>query len=84
MNITIKQFINAFIDSDQYLRIYDLANDDEIIFEDQISEMPDELLKYRVILFETMVEDDFDGYFGVFIATQNENDWYDKYYDDEE
>lgn len=84
MNITIKQFINAFIDGDQYLRIYDLANDDEIIFEDQISEMPDELLKYRVILFETMVEDDFDGYFGVFIATQNENDWYDKYYDDEE
>lgn len=82
MHLTIEQFNNIFIDDDQYIRLYDLANNDEICFEGQIREMPDNFLKYRVILFETMVEDDFDGFFGVFIATENEDKYYNEYYEE--
>lgn len=79
--MTIKEFNDLFIYDTQYIRLFDLANDDEIIFENQINKMPTEFEKYRIILFETMEEEFFDGYFGVYIATKNEDEYYENYHD---
>ena len=81
--MTLTEFNNLFIEDCQYIRLYDLANEDEICFEGQICEMPKRYNRRRIILFETMTEEDFDGYFGIFIATKNENEYYDNYNSDE-
>lgn len=79
--MTIKEFNDLFTDDEQYIRLYDLANDDEILFENQIEKMPNKFEKYKVILLETMEEEFFDGFLGVYIATKDEDFYYDKYHD---
>ena len=81
--MTLKEFNMMFTDDCQYIRLYDLANNDIVIFEGQIKDTPSEYLNNKLIVFETMYEEYFDGYFGIFIATENEDDYYDEYYEDE-
>ena len=75
----VKELADLFIEDCQYFRIYDLANKDKIVFEDTIDKLP---LKYkvkRVIMIETIYEDvEFDGYLGIYIATENEDEYWEK------
>ena len=82
--ILLNDFIKCFMEDVQYIRLFDLANDSEICFEDQISKMP---LKYKVrniIMIEPFYESDveyFDGYINIYIATKDQQYWYEQYYD---
>ena len=82
--MTIKDFIFLFVDDSQYLRFFDLSNDYKVVFEDKIKNIPIDFYQRKIILFETMLEDDFDGYFGIYIATKNEDYYYNLYNDEDD
>ena len=75
----IRELYNLFTEDCQFIRLYDLANDSEICFEGQISEATDEYDDNRIIIIETMIEEYFDGYLCIYIATENEDEYYEKY-----
>lgn len=78
----VKELANLFVENCQYFRLYDLANNDKIVFEDKISKLPIEYKARRVIMIETIYEDiEFDGYLGIYIATKNEDEYWEKYND---
>jgi hypothetical protein len=77
--MTLNDFIKLFTEDCQYVRLYDLAEDDEVIFEGQIKDILPQYKMRKIILFETMLAEDFDGYFGIYIATQNEDKYYESY-----
>ena len=85
MDFNLYRLTKLFIEPTQYLRLFDLANDSKVCFEGQISELP---LKYkvrRIIMIEPIEEDEyFDGYLNIYIATENDDEYFAKYYDVED
>ena len=84
MVLTIRRFNKFFNYDEQYIRLFDLANDCEVCFEGQIKEMPTKFKVRRIIMFDTMFEDDYDGYFGIYIAMKDEDEYYNQYNEDED
>ena len=82
--MNIREFVNLFNDDCQMIRLFDMANKEKIVFEGEINKMPDDFDNCTVIYLDTMIEDIFDGHLGIFIATENEEDYLDNEEDDEE
>ena len=74
----IKKFMDLFTDASQLIRIFDISRNSIILFEGEIDEIPHELNRFFVISIDTMIEDEFDGFLGINIATVNEWDYIDE------
>lgn len=55
---------NLFIDETQLVRIYDLKNDAELIYEGSFNELPSELESFDVSSIDNIYPDN-DGYLGI-------------------
>ena len=84
ININLRQFFYMFDTDEQWINLYDTANDGKLLFNGQINEVPEEFYDRRVILLETQTEIEFDGCLGIWIATENEDEYYDEYNEEEE
>lgn len=73
----IKEFVNLFNDDCQMIRLFDMAHQYTTVFEGEINELPDDFNDCTVIYLDAMVEDVFDGHLGIFIATENEEEYLD-------
>ena len=67
-------FRNLIVDDSQPVRIYNLANDAEVVFEGDFCDLPSELECCEICSIDNLYKSDFDGYIGINIELEDEDE----------
>ena len=66
--ITVYELKEMFLDSNQLIRLYDLNNNAEMIYEGAIEEVPNEYEDLDIESIDNIYEGNFDGYIGINVS----------------
>lgn len=68
-------FRNLMVDDSQPVRIYNLANNAEVIFEGDFCDLPRRWEDCEICSIDNLFKNDFDGYIGINIELEDEDDF---------